>query len=489
MTERDPLFDGTPGLPEVDRLQSLLAPLKTEVAPPPLPSRAPWWRRPSVLSAAATLAAGLVLTVLVAGPEHSEVGDARQLTPPAPAIGGAGQDRSLERAGTTEPADFAPTTSRPEDKRKPVPREGQRGGGGEDVAPRSTAPPAGEPEYMPLGAAPVELLTHHEGNVHHPQMSPDGSELVYEVHYPAEKRTELWLAGMEGRALAGDPVMLVPKSLGDPSPDGSGKRSAHSFGWAPTGSPHKYAYTVRDSDGSQQVYIDEWSGLIAEGVNRTPTWDPTEARFVFTSNRTGRGDLYLWDGGAELQLTFDETHAELYPSWAPAGNKIAFVRAGRGQSQVMVLDVHHLNSVPLVNFSGKDSTRPSFSPDGGRVAFLSNKGTDSVMRFGLWVVEAKPGSTARNIGRSVRIPSRGALSWTPDGRGLIGVIDAPEQGDPIAIFPIDGGPPRIVSTGTVRNRDPRLHVVDDAWRLLFTSQEAVASDRDWHRMFVYDIPR
>ncbi|MCO4768916.1 MAG: PD40 domain-containing protein [Deltaproteobacteria bacterium] len=340
------------------------------------------------------------------------------------------------------------------------------------------------------GATAVELGTKHEGNTHYPQLSPDGSELAYEVNYPAEKRTELWLAGFSGRSLTGDPMMLVPESMDAPSRYGGSKRITHMFGWAPSGSPRKFAYTVNNSDGAQQVYIDNWSGLIDDGVNKEPTWDPSSPRFVFTSNRTGNGDLYLWDDGAELQLTFDETHAEIYPSWAPAGDKIAFVRAGKGESQVMVLDVNLFSSVPLVNFSGKDSTRPSFAPAGDKVAFLSNKGTESVMKFGLWVVDAKPGSTARNIGPNVRVPSKGALSWTPDGRGVIGVIDDPDQGDPIAIFPIDGGAPRVLKTGTVNNRDPRLLVVDGQWRLVFTSQGAAAEDsKTWYKIFAYDIPR
>jgi Tol biopolymer transport system component len=344
-------------------------------------------------------------------------------------------------------------------------------------------------DALAQGATATELGAKHEGNVHYPQLSPDGTQIAYEVNYPAEKRTELWMAGFGGRSLSGDPTQLVPESMDAPSRYGGGKRITHMFGWAPKDSPRKFAYTVNNAEGQQQIYIDNWSGLIADGVSKEPTWDPTSPRFVFTSNRTGNGDLYLWDDGAELQLTFDETHAELYPSWAPGGDKVAFVRAGKGESQVMVLDVNLFSSVQLVDFSGKDSTRPSFSPKGDKVAFLSNKSTDSVMKFGLWVVDAKRGSTARNIGPNVLIPSKGAPSWTPDGRGVVAVIDDPDQGDPIAIFPIDGGAPLILQTGTVNNRDPRLLVVDGQWRLVFTSQGSESKDeKTWYKLFVYDIP-
>ena len=339
------------------------------------------------------------------------------------------------------------------------------------------------------GAAAAELSTNHEGNIHYPQPSHDGAQIAYEVNYPAEKRTELYAAGLSPRSINA-PTLMVPETMASASRYGGGKRITHMFGWAPPGGKYDYAYTVSDSDGSQAVYVNGWSALIDDGVNKEPTWDPTTGRFVFTSNRTGNGDLYLWDEGQELQLTFDEVHAEIYPSWSPQGDKVAFVRAGKGESQVMVLDVNLFSSLQLVNFSGKDSTRPSFSPDGTKVAFLSNKATDSVMKFGLWVTDARPGSTPRNIGPNVRIPTKGACSWTPDGKGVIAVIDDPDKGDPIAIFPIDGGAPRILDTKTFNNRDPVMKVIDGQWRLFFTSQGLEAKDeKTWLKLFVYDIPR
>ena len=344
---------------------------------------------------------------------------------------------------------------------------------------------------LPLvaSAAAVRLPTNHPGHVHHPQPSPDGRKIVYEVDYPSEKRGELRMADLMSRGI-GSPTLMVPETMAAPNRYGGDKRITHLFGWAAPEAKYRYAYTVSDAEGLQSVYIDGWSTLIADGVNKEPTWDPVGSRFVFTSNRTGNGDLYLWDEGVEVQLTWDALHTELYPSWAPQGDRIAFVRAGKGESQIMVVDVNAFSPVPLINFTGKDSTRPSFSPDGSKVAFLSNKATGSVTRFGLWVVDARPGSTPRNIGANVRVPTKGACSWTPDGEGVIAVLDSPDQGDPIAIFPIDGGAPRILGTGTVNNWDPRLLVVDGQWRLYFTSQGLEAKDeKTWQTLWVYDIPR
>ncbi len=338
-------------------------------------------------------------------------------------------------------------------------------------------------------AAAVQLPTSHLGNIHYPQPSPDGSKLVYEVDYPSEKRMELQMADL-GPGGMGAPRLLVPETMGTSDRYGAGRRITHLFGWAAPQQKYGFAYTVSDAQGLQSVYIDGWSTMIAEGVNKEPTWAPEGARFVFTSNRTGNGDLYLWDEGQELQLTFDEVHSEIYPAWTPQGDKLAFVRAGKGPTQIMLLELSGFSPVPLLSFPGKDSTRPSFSPDGSKVAFLSNKATDSPTSFGLWVVDARPGGTPRSIGPKVRVPTKGACSWTPDGKAVIAVLDDPDAGDPIGVFPIDGGPVRILATGTVNNWDPRLVVRDGQWRLYFTSQGLdAADDKVWQTLWVYDIPR
>jgi len=494
----DPLFDGGEDA-ELDRLSALLSPLKTEAPPPPLPSQAPLWRSPVFQALAAALVVAVGAVVISAGSDDEEGG--LVLVAPGGDEGATGAAVVAEDEGSRgltadgvraleDDADAAAGTS-------------AESGDGADAGPDGVLDEFGNDRNS--GDAPFELpgrpirswdrssgdgarqITESlEGNAHYPQISPSGKGIAFEVNYPAERRTELWAGGLVDDQLT-NPQLLLHDLQG--TGFGVGKRITHMFGWAPEESEYGFAYTVNNADGQQQIYIDGWPDLLADGVNKEPTWDPTSPRFVFTSNRTGNGDLYLWDDGAELQLTFDETHAELYPSWAPAGDKVTFVRAGKGESQVMVLDINLYRSRMLVNFPSHDATRPSFSPNGDKVAFLSNKGQDSVMKFGLWVVDAKPGSTPRQIADRVKIPSKGSARWTPDGRGVIAVIDDPDLGDPIAIVPIDGSGPRTLDTGTVKNRDPFLHVDGDRWLLAFTSQGPEARDeRTWYSLYLYEIP-
>jgi Tol biopolymer transport system component len=331
----------------------------------------------------------------------------------------------------------------------------------------------------------------HDGNVLYPQLSPAGDRIAYEVNFPSEKRTELWMVGWTGRGTSGDPIQLVPETVGKSSRYGQGKRIVHEFAWAHQGD-FAYAYTISDASGSQDIYIDNWSQMISTpgSANKNATWDPKGSRFVFSSGRSGNGDLYLWDAGTELQLTFDENNGELYPRFNHTGDKVAFVRAGKSGSHIYVLDVNLFSAVPLVQFDGADSTRPVFSPDGSKVAFFSNRGEDSVLDFSLWVTPSQPGGNTSKIGKKVRLPSKGGAAWTPDGKGLIAVKNDADAGDPLCIFPIDGGAPNCLATGTRNNRDPDLQVVDGQWRLIYTAQDAAGDEnKTWLKMYVYDIPR
>lgn len=330
----------------------------------------------------------------------------------------------------------------------------------------------------------------HDGNIEFPQLSPDGKRIAYEVNYPADKRRELFLTSLDGGKVVPG-TKLIPEDMASTSRYGVANRITHGFSWATKGT-YAYAYGVSDNSGAQTIYVDNWSKRIESGesANKNPAWDPSEARFVFSSGRTGNGDLYLWDQGNELQLTFTEKDAELYPVWHPQGGKVAYVRQGPAGSHLYLIDVDSFAELPLVQFMGNESTRPTFSPDGSKVAFFSNKGTDAPTKFGLWVTDSRPGGTARNLAPKVVLPSKGGASWTPDGKGIVAVLDDPDGGDPICIFPVDGGAPRCLSTGTRNNRDPQLSVQSGTWRLLFTAQ-AFAGDKDstWQELFLYDIPR
>ena len=135
-----------------------------------------------------------------------------------------------------------------------------------------------------------------------------------------------------------------------------------------------------------------------------PNWSPDGKTIVFSSNRTGHFELYTVGaaGGAARRLTFTASGVEnLEPAWSPDGTAIAFVRhewSGFGPpsfptDSIYVLWLKTHQTVRLTDPGlGKSDCQPSWSGDGMRLAFESNRaGTEDV-----YVLDRK-GDTLRRV--------------------------------------------------------------------------------------------
>jgi dipeptidyl aminopeptidase/acylaminoacyl peptidase len=240
----------------------------------------------------------------------------------------------------------------------------------------------------------------------------------------------------------------------------------------------------------------------------SPRWSPNGRYLSFTSSRPGpaKGNQ-VWlldrDGGEAFQLTDLKGRLQSY-EWSPDSKRLALVvgdpdpeaeaaeaakesggkpkapkpilidrykfkQDGQGyllsgrHSYIYLFDVETKKLERLT--TGKwDEAAPSWSPDGTRIAFMSDHAADSDRdpSAQLFVAEAKPGATEKALTQESNRAGRSRPEWSPDGK-LIAFIEGDEKKygaynmNHLAIVASDGsGAPRRVEAVEALDRSVSL---------------------------------
>ncbi|PYQ82550.1 MAG: peptidase S9, partial [Acidobacteria bacterium] len=126
--------------------------------------------------------------------------------------------------------------------------------------------------------------------------------------------------------------------------------------------------------------------LAVPGVDQifSPTWSPSGAELAFSALKGGVTDLFAIDvaTGHLRELTTD-AYSDLQPSWSPDGQRLVFAtdrfssslsRLSFGRYELAILDLATLMVHPLGGRSSGKNIDPHWSPDGASVYFVSDAG-------------------------------------------------------------------------------------------------------------------
>ena len=149
-------------------------------------------------------------------------------------------------------------------------------------------------------------------------------------------------------------------------------------------------------------------------------WVDAQAQIAFVSRRDGNAEIYVMDADGTNQRRLTNNRAnDRSPAWSPDGRRIAFVserdghvhvRHGWPTSEIYVMDADGGNPQNLTN-NPSDDWSPSWSPNGKRIAFVSER--DEPRVYGdIYVMDADGSDPERltNNPRDDRYPA-----WSPDG--------------------------------------------------------------------------
>jgi dipeptidyl aminopeptidase/acylaminoacyl peptidase len=291
------------------------------------------------------------------------------------------------------------------------------------------------------------------------------------------------------------------------------------------------AYVVSTTDlkedkSSSHIWITGLDGkndhqaTFSQDSESGPKWSPDGKYLSFTSSRPGKAKgSQVWllprDGGEAFQLTDVKGRLQGY-EWSPDSKKLAitmgdadpdadgdgkpktpkpividrykfkqdvqgYLLSGR-HSYLYLFDVasHKLDRLTTAK---ADESSPSWSPDGTKIAFLSNRNPDPDREPSseVFVVEAKPGSTEKVASPGMRA-GRSRLEWSPDGK-LIAFLDGDEKQygaygmEHLALASSDGGA-AAKRVAAVENLDrgvsaPRFSADGKSIEFLVTDDESV----------------
>ena len=122
----------------------------------------------------------------------------------------------------------------------------------------------------------------------------------------------------------------------------------------------------------------------------------SQAQIAFVSERDWNTEIYVMDAdGNNLRNLTNNLASDESPSWSPDGQRIAFQsdRDGGKNSEIYVMDADGDNPHNLTNNPAGNSS-PSWSPDGRRIAFQSNR--DGGKNPEIYVMDAD-GNNPRNL--------------------------------------------------------------------------------------------
>jgi hypothetical protein len=188
-------------------------------------------------------------------------------------------------------------------------------------------------------------------------------------------------------------------------------------------------------------------------------------------------DIYTMkaDGSSRTQIT-SSTDYDKAPAWSPDGTKIAFVRAlasgtSLGPNQLWVMNADGSGQTRLTNGSWSDSD-PAWSPDGTKIVFASTRDDPAPRGCGpcnyeLYRMNAD-GSGVTRLTNSPTIDFQ--PDWSPDGTKIAFVSNRTGNND-IYLMNADGsGTPTDLTNNAADNQNPAW--TPDGSKIVYSSKPA-----------------
>ncbi|MFZ0631677.1 MAG: S9 family peptidase [Acidobacteriaceae bacterium] len=263
-----------------------------------------------------------------------------------------------------------------------------------------------------------------------PEVSPDGQWVAYtvsNVDTKADKRTtDIWMVSWDGK----ENIRLTYGS--DSAEEANGLGSSGSPKWSPDGRYLSFTAGRPGKAKGEQVWVLDRRGGEAhqltdvKGHLSSYAWSPDSKTLLLAIQRDEDENKDQSKGADKEKekpkpIVIDRYHFKEDVEGYLKDNQ-------RTQLYLWNVATHKLDK--LTTDTKYDEANAVWSPDGTRIAYVSNHDPDPdrSINTDVWVVDAKPNSTPRRL-TNYDGPDDGHIQWSPDGKWIAFL-----RGDPLKLW-------------------------------------------------------